>query len=116
MTKPKIGILGDGKVGSAMARGVRRVGYEVIAVGSERAAIQEVAGWAELVVVAVPFVATDQIVEVAGAAIAAKPLVDVTNALAPAMTLAMGFTTNGAENLQRRLPRARVVKLSIPCR
>ena len=35
---------------------------------------------------------------------------DVTNALGPDMNLAVGFTTSGAEELQKKLPRARVVK------
>jgi predicted dinucleotide-binding enzyme len=110
MTKLKVGILGDGHVGSALARGIGRAGYEVNAVGSERGAMRQLVDWAELVVLAVPFVAIDQVIEIAGAALAGKPLVDVTNALAPDMTLAVGFTTSGAENLQRKLPKARVVK------
>ena len=33
MTKPKIGIIGDGNVGSALRRGLERSGYQVRAVG-----------------------------------------------------------------------------------
>ena len=110
MAKAKVGILGDGHVGSALSRGIERAGYEVRAVGSERAAVRATASWAELVIVAVPFVAVDLLIEVAGEAIADKPLVDVTNPLGANMSLAVGFTTSGAENLQRKLPRARVVK------
>jgi predicted dinucleotide-binding enzyme len=108
MSKPKVGILGDGQVGSALARGIARAGYEVAAVGSERGATRDTASWADLVVLAVPFVAIDQIIEVAGEAIAGKPLVDVTNVLGPNVSL--GSATSGAESLQRKLPRARVVK------
>lgn len=37
-------------------------------------------------------------------------MIDVTNALDAKMSLALGFTTSGAEELQKKLPRARVVK------
>jgi predicted dinucleotide-binding enzyme len=36
--------------------------------------------------------------------------VDVTNAITPEMKLALGFTTSGAEELQKKLPGAHVVK------
>ncbi len=46
----------------------------------------------------------------AGDALAGKPIVDVTSALDASMNLAIGFTTSGAEEQQKKLPRARVVK------
>ena len=45
----KIGIIGDGNVGSALARGLKRAGHEVRAVGKDGAAIRDTAAWAELV-------------------------------------------------------------------
>jgi predicted dinucleotide-binding enzyme len=39
-----------------------------------------------------------------------KTVVDVTNALTPDMQLALGFSTSGAEELQKALPRSHVVK------
>jgi prephenate dehydrogenase len=33
--KAKVGIIGDGNVGSALARGLERAGYEVRAVGKD---------------------------------------------------------------------------------
>lgn len=39
-----------------------------------------------------------------------KTVIDVTNALSPDFQLAVGFTTSGAEKLQKVLPRAHVVK------
>jgi len=106
----KIGIIGDGKVGSALARGLKRSGSEVRSTGSDAAAIRDTAGWAELVIVAVPFGAIDDVIEAAGNALAGKAVVDVTNALDAKMNLAVGFTTSGAEELQKKLPKARVVK------
>jgi predicted dinucleotide-binding enzyme len=106
----KIGIIGDGNVGSALARGLKRAGHEVRAVGNDGAAIRDTASSAELVVVAVPFGAIDDVVKAAGKFLEGKTVVDVTNALDANMNLAVGFTTSGAEELQKKLPRSRVVK------
>jgi|SRR5689334_13294506 predicted dinucleotide-binding enzyme len=106
----KIGIIGDGNVGSALARGLRREGHEVQAVGKNRAAIRDTAKWGEVILLAVPFGALNDVVEDAGEVLAGKTVVDVTNALGASMNLAVGFTTSGAEELQKKLPKARVVK------
>ena len=106
----KIGIIGDGNVGSALARGLKRAGHEVRAVGKDKAAIRDVASWGEVVLLAVPFGAIGEVVRDAGEALGGKTVVDVTNALDATMNLAVGFTTSGAEELQKKLPKARVVK------
>ncbi len=106
----KIGILGDGNVGGALARGLARAGHQVKAVGKDRAAMRETASWAEIVLLAVPFGALDDVVREAGDALAGKTVVDVTNALDAKMNLAVGHSTSGAEELQKKLPKARVVK------
>ena len=110
MSKQKIGILGDGNVGGALSRGLQRAGYEVKAVGNDKAATRETADWADVVILAVPFGAVGEVAEVAGPVLDGKTVVDVTNALDGDMNLALGYTTSGAEELQRRLPRAHVVK------
>jgi 8-hydroxy-5-deazaflavin:NADPH oxidoreductase len=109
-TTKKIGIIGDGNVGRALGHGLKRAGHEVRAVGKDKTAVREIAGWAEIVVLAVPFGAIDQVVKEGGDLLAGKTLVDVTNALNPDMSLAVGFTTSGAEELQRKVPDAKVVK------
>jgi predicted dinucleotide-binding enzyme len=106
----KIGILGDGHVGSALARGAERAGYEVRAVGSDKKAQSDTASWADMVVLAVPFGAIDDVVRSLGAALDGKTVIDVTNALGPQMKLAVGFTTSGGEELQKKAPKARVAK------
>lgn len=106
----RIGIVGAGNVGSALARGLTRAGHEVRAVGSDAAVVRDTAAWASLVLLAVPYGAIDSVVAAAGKALDGKTVVDVTNALGPDMALAVGFTTSGAEDLQRKLPGARVVK------
>jgi 8-hydroxy-5-deazaflavin:NADPH oxidoreductase len=105
-----IGIFGDGNVGSALARGLKRAGHEVRTVGNDSAGIRDTATSAELVVVAVPFGAIDDVVKAAGEFLAGKTVVDATNALDANMNLTVGFTTSGAEELQKKLPKSRVVK------
>jgi 8-hydroxy-5-deazaflavin:NADPH oxidoreductase len=110
METKKIGIIGDGNVGSALARGLKRAGHEVRAVGNDKMAIKDAASWAEVVMLAVPFAAIDDVVKEVGNVVEGKTLVDVTNALDAKMSLAVGFTTSGAEELQKKLPQTRVVK------
>lgn len=106
----KIGIIGDGNVGGALARGLTRAGHDVRAVGHDPGAVREAAGWAEVVILAVPFGALDDVVRTAGAALSGKTVIDVTNALDAKMKLVVGFTTSGAEELQKKLPKSHVVK------
>jgi 8-hydroxy-5-deazaflavin:NADPH oxidoreductase len=106
----KVGIIGNGNVGKALARGLSRAGHEVRAVGSDPAAVREAGAWAGVVILAVPFGAVEDAVRELGASVDGKPLVDATNALTKDMQLAVGFTTSGAEELQKKAPRAKVVK------
>lgn len=104
----KIGIIGDGNVGSAIRRGAEKAGHEVRATGREN--VRETAEWGEVVVLAVPFGAVDDAVNTMGDAVNGKVLVDVTNALDENMGLVIGCTTSGAEELQKKMREARVVK------
>lgn len=106
----KIGIIGDGNVGSALARGLKRAGHDVRAVGNDKPAIRDTAAWGEIVIIAVPFKAVDDVAKEAKTQLGGKTVVDVTNALDASMNLAVGFTTSGAEELQKKVPDARVVK------
>src|SRR5690606_1149606 len=106
----KIGIIGNGNVGSALGRGLERGGQKVQRVGHDMKAVRDCAEQADIVMLAVPFEALDEVVEQAGRALAGKTVVDVTNAVDANMNWAIGFTTSGAEELQKKLPQARVVK------
>ena len=106
----KIGIIGSGNVGSALARGLKRAGHDVRTAGNDQDAIRDTAGWAELVLLAVPFGALDAVIKAAGERLEGKIVVDVTNSLDADMNLAVGFTTSGAEELQNKLRKSRVVK------
>ena len=85
MKTTKIAILGKGNVGSALARGLARSYAAVQPIGNDQPAQRQAAAEAEVVI-------------------------DATNAVDANMNLALGYTTSGAEELQKKLPRARVVK------
>ena len=108
--KTKIAIIGDGTVGSALNRGLERAGYEVQSVGNEPSRVREIANWGEHIVLAMPFAAVDDVLRNLGDAVNGKTLIDATNALTPDFQLALGFTTSGAEELQKKAPSAKVVK------
>src|SRR4249920_908514 len=90
----KIAILGRGHVGGALSRGLSRAGHEVIAANKDERAIRNVAEWADLVILAVPFAAVGEMAEIIEPVTAGKPIVDVTNAVNEDAGLAIGFTTS----------------------
>ena len=104
----KISIIGDGNVGSALARGLKRAGYDVQTTGKEK--VRETAASGQVIILALPFGAIDDVLKTMGDAINGKVLVDVTNALDENMGLAIGYTTSGAEELQKKAKGAKVVK------
>lgn len=106
--KTKIGIIGSGNVGSALQKGISKAGYEVRTSNEENVA--EIAGGADIVILAVPFTAVDDVIKKLGDTVKGKVLIDATNALTPEYQLAVGFTTSGAEELQKKAPQAKVVK------
>jgi hypothetical protein len=106
----KIGIIGNGNVGSALEAGLKRGGHEVRAVGRDAAAVRDAGGFGEVVILAVPFGEIDNALRGLGDTLNGKIVVDATNALTPDMNLAVGFTTSGAEELQKKAPGAKVVK------
>jgi len=108
--KPKIGIIGSGNVGSALKSGLEGAGYEVKSSGRNPKDVQATAVWGDIVILAIPFGSIDDGLRAIGDAIQGKVLLDVTNALTPDYQLALGCTTSGAEELQRKAPKAKVVK------
>lgn len=106
----KIGIIGKGNVGSALARGLEREGYDVHCAGQDATAVRNCGAWADVIILAVPFGAVDDAVRELDKTYEGKPLVDVTNALGPKRELAVGYSTSAAEELQRKAPGAHVVK------
>jgi predicted dinucleotide-binding enzyme len=100
----------QGNVGSALQRGLERAGYDVKSTGKDPRLVRETANWGDVIILAVPYPAVEDAVRAMGDAVRGKTLIDVTNALTPDFQLAVGFTTSGAEELQKTSPSAKVVK------
>jgi NADPH-dependent F420 reductase len=121
----RIAILGAGNVGGAVARAAARAGHQVVlsapsadkaqavaaevggaAAGSNQQAVAD----ADMVVLAVPYGAVDQIAGEIAPAVRGKVVVDATNPMREDLSgLAVG-ERSGAEEIQRKLPDAAVVK------
>jgi len=110
MAKPKVALIGSGNVGTALRSGLERSGYEARSVGHDPGQVRETASWGDVVFLAVPFTAIDETIQELGNSIDGKVVVDVTNALTHDRQLAMGINMSGAEELQKKVPRAKVVK------
>jgi 8-hydroxy-5-deazaflavin:NADPH oxidoreductase len=122
----RIGIIGAGALGPAIAGRLLESGHEIVFGGGASAheaaarfgvtasSNAEAAATADVVVLAVPFAAIDAALAQAG------PLDDTilwscVNALKPDLSgLAVGFDTSAAEEVARRAPRARVVSAIPP--
>lgn len=117
-----IAIIGAGNVGKALASSFKRAGHEVTIsaahpenateaaskLGAKAATSNtEAVSAADLVVLAVPATALDSVAREIEPRIAGKVVVDVTNRPTPDPA---GKPTSVAEELQERLPEARVVK------
>jgi len=107
----KIAIIGKGHVGTALGTGLERSGH-LIRYGHRdpKEPVRDVANWGEVIILAVPHDAVKDAVNEIGSAADGKVVIDVTNALAHGLELAMGFNTSAAEELQKMIPKARVVK------
>jgi len=108
--EPKIGIIGHGRVGSALERGLVRAGFEVRAVGHDADAVRGCGEWADVIVLAVPFRAIEETIEELDDTLDGKVVLDVTNALDEHMQLVQS-DKSGAEQLQEIAPSAHVVKI-----
>jgi len=107
----KIGIIGKGNVGSALAMGLSRAGHEIkFGHRDPKEPVAEAAKWGEVIILAVPHGAAADTTKAVGSAADGKTVIDVSNALTENMELAIGFTTSAAEEIQKMLPKAHVVK------
>jgi hypothetical protein len=121
----RVAIIGSGNVGKALAGSLVRAGHGVTlsasnpehardaatqtggqAAESNRAAVAS----AEAVVLAVPYPAVDGVLAEVGDALAGKLLIDATNRVDPADPGRVLDGTSAAEQIQARVPAARVVK------
>ena len=122
----KIGIIGAGNMGSAFAKRLAAAGHDVTitaqdpshaeqaasaAGGSVRAVPQgQIASGAELLVLATPYGAAAEALREVGD-VNGKTVIDISNPLKPDYSgLTVGFSSSAAEEIQKAVPGARVVK------
>ncbi len=122
----KVGIIGSGNVGSAVARAAKGTGHEVIVADLDGTASlkglgkelgvrtttsnSEAVGDSDLVVLAVPYGAVQNVLKEISDDVHDKIVLDVTNPLKPDLSGLETDGTSGAELIQERLPQAKVVK------
>ena len=122
----RIGIIGAGNVGKALASSMERAGHDVVISASTpdsaAAAAHEVGAHAatsnveavrdaDVVILAVPYVgAGDAVASEIRDAVSGKTVIDVTNPIRPDFTGLATTEKSGAEELQGRMPGANVVK------
>jgi predicted dinucleotide-binding enzyme len=119
-----IGVIGAGRVGSTLGRGLARARHSVVYglrnpeqpgeglddPGARVASVRDAVAAADVLVLATPWAATEAALAAAGD-LGGRPLLDATNPLGPGMVLTHGHTDSGAEQVQRWAPSARVVKV-----
>ena len=122
----KVAIIGAGNVGKALGQSISRAGHHVTIaakhpehaaaaareIGAQPAETPaEAVGDADVVILAIPYVAAaDEVSTEIREGVAGKTVIDVTNPMKPDYSGLATEGTSAAEEFQRRLPEARVVK------
>jgi 8-hydroxy-5-deazaflavin:NADPH oxidoreductase len=126
MARTKIGIIGAGNMGRAFATQLAAAGHSVTITATNPAHAEEAAAKAganaravrtgeiardtDLLILAVPYAAAADALRGAGD-VTGKTIVDISNPVTPGYSaLALGFSTSAAEEIQKAVPKAKVVK------
>jgi hypothetical protein len=106
----KIAIIGKGNVGSALSNGLS--GKHEVKFGHRDPAepVADAAKWGEIIILAIPHNNANDAREEIRPYVDGKIVIDVMNAIGPNMELGISCTTSAAEETQKKLPKARVVK------
>ena len=121
----KVAIIGAGNVGTALAGSAVKAGHDVTvtaqtpasatataaqtgarAISDTHAAVRD----AELVILAIPYAAIDDVLAAAGDALNNKIIVDVTNPVSPDLASRLTDGTSAAAEIAEKLPNAQVFK------
>jgi 8-hydroxy-5-deazaflavin:NADPH oxidoreductase len=115
----KVAFIGSGSVARALGALLHGAGHEVSFSSRDGAApafgravsLDEAATQAEIVILAVPFVATREVLPALAGALAGKLVIDATNPVnADWSPMLLGQENSAGEEVARRLPASRVVK------
>jgi len=123
----KIAFIGHGNVGAPLADHLQRLGHQVTLATSDAgsegvrkalvrnanlsvAAPREAVGAAEVVFLATPFQANEEVLRDVAAWLEGKVLVDCTNPVGPGLRHGLESVESGSERVQKLAPAARVVK------
>lgn len=109
MKKPKIAIIGNGNVGSAIQKGAEKAGYEVRTTGADPKDVRSAGAWGEIIVLAIPAPARQDAIKNLGD-VQGKTIVDPTNLLNEDWSYAGDMKKSGAEQVQEWAKGAKVVK------
>jgi predicted dinucleotide-binding enzyme len=101
-------LVGGGETVALLGRDAQKTEAAAKRIGATAGAVSDAAK-AEVVVLAVPWRATADAVKAAGD-LAGKVVVDITNPVGPELSLAIGVSTSAAEDIQKLVPKAHVVK------
>jgi predicted dinucleotide-binding enzyme len=121
----KVAIIGSGRIGGGLGKAWAKHGHSIVfgarnpaeenlvalctAVGAKATTLEDAVIDAEVVVLAMPYGALEDVLAQIGAC-TGKIIIDCTNAVGPGFTLIYGHTTSSAEELQKKLPQAHVFK------
>ena len=106
----KIAIIGKGHVGRAIGNGLG-VKHEVRFGRRDPAEpVADAAKWGEVIILAVPHENLDDVLRAIKPYANGKVVIDVTNAINENLELSISCTTSTAEETQKKLPKAKVVK------
>jgi predicted dinucleotide-binding enzyme len=101
-------LVDGGETVALLGRDAEKTAAAAKRIGATAGAVSDAAK-AEVVVLAVPWRATADAVKAAGD-LSDKVVVDITNPVGPELSLAVGLSTSAAEDIQKLVPKAHVVK------
>ena len=106
----KIAIIGKGSVGTALCAGLSE--KHEIKFGHQNPAepVADAAKWGEVIILAVPHENVNDAIKEIKSYADGKVVIDVTNAVNQNLELSISCTTSTAEETQKKLPKAKVVK------
>jgi len=106
----KIAIIGKGSVGSALCSGLSSKHEVKFGHRDPAEPVADAAKWGEIIILAVPHNSANDAIEAIRPYADGKTVIDVINAIGPNMELGISCTTSSAEETQKKLPKAHVVK------